>query len=131
MFVIIAWAKFLAPKAPPPSSQTNKPAATAPANAGQTPPAASSTGSSSANPPATSMTAAAAATAPAAAKSDKQERTIVVENGLYHVGFSSTGGVVKNWQLKKYKDDARPQRVLDLVHQDASQAIGGWPLSVS
>ena len=129
MFVIIAWAKFFAPKAPPPSSQTNKPAATAPANPGQTPPAASPTGSSPANPPATSM--AAAATAPAPAKSDKQERTIVVENGLYRVEFSNRGGVVKNWQLKKYKDDAKPQRILDLVHADASQELNAWPLSVS
>lgn len=129
MFVIIAWAKFFAPKAPPPSSQTNKPAATAPVNPGQTPPAAGPTGSSSSNPPATSMTA--AATAPAAAKSDSQERTIVVENSLYRVEFSNRGGVVKSWQLKKYKDDAQPQRILDLVHADASQELNAWPLSVS
>ena len=129
MFVIIAWAKFFAPKAPPPSSQTNKPAATAPANPLQTPPATSPTGSSSSNPPATSMTA--AATAPAAAKSDSQERTIVVENSLYRVEFSNRGGVVKSWQLKKYKDDANPQRILDLVHADASQELNAWPLSVS
>jgi YidC/Oxa1 family membrane protein insertase len=39
--------------------------------------------------------------------------------------------VVKSWQLKKYKDDAKPQRVLDVVHQDASQELNAWPLSVS
>jgi YidC/Oxa1 family membrane protein insertase len=124
MFVIIAWAKFFAPKVPPPS-QATKSTATAPANPGQAPPTASSTNS----PPATSMTS--ATTVPAAAKSDTQERTIVVENGLYRVEFSNRGGVVKSWQLKKYKDDAKPQRILDLVHADASQELNAWPLSVS
>jgi len=54
----------------------------------------------------------------------------VVENGLYRVEFSNRGGVVKSWQLKKYKDDAKPQRILDLVHADASQELNAWPLSV-
>ena len=125
MFVIIAWAKFFAPKAPPPSPQTNNPAASSPATAGQT---AQPTTANRA-PNATSM--AAAATPPVAAKSDTQERNIVVENDLYRVEFSNRGGVVKSWQLKKYKDDAKPQRVLDVVHPDASQEMNAWPLSVS
>jgi len=125
MFVIIAWAKFFAPKAPPPSQQANRPGVTAPANPGQ--PTAPIGGSSV--PSATSI--AAAATPPAAAKSANQERTIVVENSLYRVEFSNRGGVVKSWQLKKYKDDAKPQRVLDVVHPDASQELNAWPLSVS
>ena len=74
---------------------------------------------------------AAVVSAPVPARSDSQERTIVVENGLYRVEFSNRGGVVKSWLLKKYKDDAKPQRVLDLVHQDASQELNAWPLSVS
>ena len=37
---------------------------------------------------------------------------------------------MKSWQLKDYKDDAKPQRVLDVVHPDASQQTGGWPFSV-
>ena len=45
--------------------------------------------------------------------------------------FSNRGAVVKSWQLKKYKDDAKPQRILDVVHQDASQELNAWPLSVS
>jgi len=121
MFVIIAWAKFFAPKAPLPSPQTSKPAATAPANPGQTQPPAG----------AAISPAAVTATAPAAAKSDTNERTIAVENGLYRVEFSNRGGVVRSWQLKKYKDDAKPQRILDLVHPDASQELNAWPLSVS
>src|SRR5882672_9654167 len=124
MFVIIAWAKFFAPKAPPPSQQASKPGATAPANPGQAAPIGGTS-----MPPATSI--AAAATPPAAAKSANQERTIVVENSLYRVEFSNRGGVVKSWQLKKYKDDAKPQRVLDVVHPDASRELNAWPLSVS
>jgi len=124
MFVIIAWAKFFAPKTPPPSQQTNKPAVSGTPNPGQVTPPIGATS-------ATGMAATTPATPPAPAKSDKQERTIVVENDLYRVEFSNRGGVVKSWQLKKYKDDAKPQRVLDLVHSDASQELNAWPLSVS
>jgi YidC/Oxa1 family membrane protein insertase len=125
MLVIIAWAKFFAPKAPPPSPQTGNPVVSSPATTGLTPqsPAASRA------PNATSV--AAAATPAAAAKSDAKERNFVVENDLYRVEFSNRGGVVKSWQLKRYKDDAKPQRVLDVVHQDASQELNAWPLSVS
>jgi len=76
MFVIIAWAKFFAPKAPPASPQTNNPAVSSPVTAGQA--AQPTTGNRA--PSATSM--AAAATPPVAAKSDTQERNIVVENDL-------------------------------------------------
>ena len=125
MIVIVAWAKFFAPKTPPPTPQENKPAATASAVPGQAKPGATAGGV----PAATSI--AAAATAPVPVKTESQERTIVVENGLYRVEFSNRGGVVKSWLLKKYKDDAKPQRVLDLVHPDASQELGAWPLSVA
>ena len=50
----------------------------------------------------------------------KEEPNIVVENELYRVEFSNRGAVVKSWQLKKYKDDSKPQRVLDVVHADAA-----------
>jgi YidC/Oxa1 family membrane protein insertase len=125
MIVIVAWAKFFAPKVPPQTQEKNKPAASSPAVPGQTSP--STTGSSAAA--ATSM--AAAVSAPVPVKSASQERTIVVENGLYRVEFSNRGGVVKSWLLKKYKDDAKPPRVLDVVHQDASQELNAWPLSVA
>jgi YidC/Oxa1 family membrane protein insertase len=65
-----------------------------------------------------------------AAIGDSQERTIVVENALYRVVFSNRGAVVKSWQLKKYKDDAKPPRTLDLVHPESSELTGGWPLSM-
>ncbi len=65
-----------------------------------------------------------------AAKSDTQERTIVVENDLYRVEFSNRGAVVKSWRLKKYMDDSKPQRVLDVVHPDAARQTGGWPFAL-
>jgi len=124
--VIILWAKYFGPKPPIQPSQANRPAVTAPATPS---PAASP----AANPSQT--TAAPATVAPLAAstipvKSDSQERTIVVENSLYRVEISNRGGVVKSWQLKNYKDDSKPQRVLDVVHPEASQQTGGWPFSV-
>jgi YidC/Oxa1 family membrane protein insertase len=124
--VIILWAKYFGPKPPIQPSQANRPAVTAPATPS---PAASP----AANPSQT--TAAPATVAPLAAsnipvKSDSQERTIVVENTLYRVEISNRGGVVKSWQLKNYKDDSKPQRVLDVVHPEASQQTGGWPFSV-
>src|SRR5712664_3948357 len=124
--VIILWAKFFGPKPPVQQPQSNRPVVTAPAAPGPATAAA-------ANPSQASVTPAAMAPATAASvavKSDSQERTIVVENSLYRVEFSNRGAVVKSWQLKNYKDDAKPQRVLDVVHPDASQQTGGWPFSV-
>src|SRR6266478_5027336 len=122
--VIILWAKFFGPKPPVQPTQANRPAQTAPATPGPaTPPAA--------NPP--QATASPATMAPAAAsvavKNDSQERTIVVENSLYRVELSNRGAVVKSWQLKNYKDDANPQRVLDFVHPVASQQTKRWLLA--
>jgi YidC/Oxa1 family membrane protein insertase len=75
------------------------------------------------------------ATAPAPAvvipaKAASQERSIIIENDLYRVELSNRGAVVKSWQLKHYQDDAKPRRVLDVVHPDASQQTGGWPFSL-
>jgi YidC/Oxa1 family membrane protein insertase len=63
-------------------------------------------------------------------KAAEQERTIVVENELYHVEISNRGGVVKSWQLKKYMDDSKPQKALDVVHPEAAAQVGGWPFAV-
>src|SRR6266852_6098537 len=125
--VIILWAKYFGPKPPvqqPP--QANRPAATAPSTSGQA-------AAPAAKPAQTTPAPASLAPAPAvsvAVKDDSQERAIVVENSLYRVELSNRGAVVKSWQLKNYKDDAKPQRVLDVVHPDASQQTGGWPFSV-
>src|SRR5882757_8342474 len=121
--VIILWAKFFGPKPPVPPTQANRPARTAPATPG---PATSP----AANPSEATLTPATIAPAAAASvtvKNDSQERAVVVENSLYRVEISNRGALVKSWQLKNYKDDAKPQRVLDVVHADASQQTGGWP----
>jgi len=75
-------------------------------------------------------------------KTDSQERTIVVESSLYRVEISNRGGVVKSWQLKKYKDDCSyGQRTLDLVQngqkdcsksteKDVPRETEGWPFAL-
>ncbi len=124
--VIILWAKFFGPKPPVQPPQSNRPAVTAPAAPGAATPAP-------ANPsqaPAIASALAPAAAASVTVKRASQERTMVVENSLYRVEISNSGAVVRSWQLKNYKDDAKPQRVLDVVHPEASQQTGGWPFSV-
>jgi len=123
--VIILWARFFGPKPPVQPTQANRPAQSAPATPG---PATSPAAPSQATAAPSTMAPTKAASI--AVKSDSQERTIVVENSLYRVEISNRGAVVKSWQLKNYKDDAKPQRVLDVVHPDASKQTGGWPFSV-
>jgi YidC/Oxa1 family membrane protein insertase len=123
MLVILVWVKFFAPKPPLPSTQS-KPAITAP----QTPSAVSP-----ATPDATSAQGApgkSAAPAVVTPKSETDERSVIIQNDLYRVEISNRGAVVKSWQLLKYMDDNKPQRVLDVVHPEASQQTGGWPLSL-
>jgi YidC/Oxa1 family membrane protein insertase len=128
MGVILLWAKFFGPKPPTtlptqaPAAQTSTatPGAAAQQNSGTPPAAAFGTATGISAPPAT----------PVAAKADSQERTIVIENDLYRVEISNRGAVVKSWQLKKYLDDSKPQRVLDVVHPEASKQTGGWPFSL-
>jgi YidC/Oxa1 family membrane protein insertase len=138
MAVILLWAKFFAPKPPANLPQANKPPITAPA---ATNPAASTSGSSPSpsttpgkpnaqTPPGVATGIAPSNAAAMPPKAAEQERTIVVENGLYRVEISNRGGVVKSWQLKKYMDDSKPQRVLDVVHPDAAAQVGGWPFAL-
>jgi YidC/Oxa1 family membrane protein insertase len=134
LVVILLWAKFLGPKPPTVPPQANRPAQTAPAPTtpgSGTPGAATPSTNSGAAPrgSGTSMSGVAQAAIPP--KSEAQERTIVVENDLYRVEFSNRGAVVKSWQLKKYTDDSKPPRILDLVHPDAAQQTGGWPFAVA
>ncbi len=124
--VIILWAKFFGPKPPVQPPQSNRPAVTAPAAPG----AATPVPANPSQAPAIASALAPAAAASVAVKHASQERTIVVENSLYRVEISNSGAVVRSWQLKNYKDDAKPQRVLDVVHPEASQQTGGWPFSV-
>jgi YidC/Oxa1 family membrane protein insertase len=136
MAVILLWAKFFAPKPPANVRQASRPAITSPA--GTNPLATSSSTSpptpgNKSNTPTPAGVATGIAPSNAAAmppKADAQERTIVVENTLYRVEISNRGGVVKSWQLKKYMDDSKPQRVLDVVHAEAAAQVGGWPFAV-
>jgi len=134
MAVILLWAKFFAPKPPTNLPQASRPAITAPAvttPATTSPSTSTSTGKSNAATPAGVATGIAPSNAAAMPpKADAQERTIVVENGLYRVEISNRGGVVKSWQLKKYMDDSKPQRVLDVVHPEAAAQVGGWPFAL-
>jgi YidC/Oxa1 family membrane protein insertase len=137
MAVILLWAKFFAPKPPASVPQANRPPMTAPAAATNPAATPSSAPPSSAAGKRNSATTAGVATgiAPSNAAAmpptaAKEEPNIVVENELYRVEFSNRGGVVKSWQLKKYKDDSKPQRVLDVVHADAATQVGGWPFSL-
>jgi len=120
IIVILLWAKFFAPKPPAQTPQTNPAAAAAPSAPGAQ------------NNAAASAALAVVKAAPSAAVlGDKGERTIVVESDLYRVEFSNRGGVVKSWQLKKYLDDSKPRKVLDLVHAETAKEVGGWPFSVA
>lgn len=127
ILVILVWAKYYGPKPPLQPPRANRPiptgpAASAPATAG------SSEGKGSERAPVSAAVAAAPASAPRI--SDSEERTITIENNLYRVEISNKGAVVKSWRLKKYLDDAKPPRVLDLVHPEASQQTGGWPFAL-
>jgi YidC/Oxa1 family membrane protein insertase len=127
MGVILVWAKYFGPKPPAQLPQTNRPVQSAPATPG---PAATPPAVAASQAPATPAKIAPATPVSVTPKSASQESTIVIENSLYRVEISNRGAVVKSWQLKNYKDDAKPQRVLDVVHPDASQQTGGWPFSV-
>jgi len=128
MLVILLWIKFFAPKPPavpqPPKpviSAPQTPSAVSPATSGSTSTQTSSGKNSSASKP---------VSAPVTAISDSQENSTVIQSDLYRIEISNRGAVVKSWQLSKYTDDNKPRRVLDVVHPEASQQIGGWPFSL-
>jgi YidC/Oxa1 family membrane protein insertase len=54
--------------------------------------------------------------------------TVVVEGDLYRVTFSTQGGVVRSWVLKKYKD--ANEQPLDVVNQAACESLG-YPLGLT
>jgi YidC/Oxa1 family membrane protein insertase len=127
MGVILLWAKFFGPKPPAQVPQANRPVQSAPAIPG---PTSSTPAAAAMQPPGAAAKMAAAAPSNVVVKSESQERTVVIENDLYRVEISNRGAVVKSWQLKHYQDDAKPPRVLDVVHPEAAQQTGGWPFAV-
>jgi len=139
MGVILLWTKFFAPKPPASLTKSGASAQSGPAIAGT---GASGAANSASGPGATAMSpskgtanvsggaGAAAAQTPVSAKADTTEHAVTVENELYRVVFSNRGAVVKSWELKKYMDDSKPQKVLNVVHPEAAQATGGWPFAL-
>ena len=115
LVVIVVWSYFFAPKPKP-----QPPAA--PTTTSQ--PAPTPTG------PSAPITVKSATPASPLAKAATDEKTIVIENGLYRVELSNRGAVVRSWVLKKYTDDNKPARPLDLVHAEAAQKFG-WPFSLA
>lgn len=73
-----------------------------------------------------SPTPQAASTAVAEATS---ERTLAIESPLHRMELSNRGGVIRSWTLKRYLDDQKPPRPLDLVNANAAQELG-WPFSI-
>ncbi len=125
IFVVIAlailflWSHYFSPSVPPSQKGKQETQAVAPS---QTP--------ASPEQPATP----AAHTKPAAAHNTPvlraaNENPIVVDSTLYRIVLSNRGGLVKSWKLKKYLDDEKPPRPLDLVNAEASQELG-WPFSL-
>ena len=68
---------------------------------------------------------------PVAVHAAGEERSIVIESDLYRVEISNRGAVVHSWLLKKFADDNKPPRTLDLVHSEAAQQSGTWPFSIA
>jgi YidC/Oxa1 family membrane protein insertase len=124
--ITFTWMHFFQPPVPPPQ----KPGAVV----GQTTPGQAS-GAGSAQPSSTQGGAQmGASVAPAVAAKipvvkATAEKNVIVESGLYRVELSNHGGVVRSWKLKKYFDDQKPPRPLDLVNSDVAQELG-WPLSL-
>src|SRR5260370_16633109 len=106
--VIILWARFFGPKPPVRPTQANRPTQTAPASPG--PQTSSAPNLSPVTTPPAKI--APATSASIAVKNDSQERTIVVENGLYHEEISNRGALGKALQLHNSKYFANPHRVL-------------------
>ncbi len=57
----------------------------------------------------------------------QQAHDITVENDLYKITFSTQGGVVKSWILKKYEDASG--KPLDVVNPAACKQLG-YPMSL-
>jgi YidC/Oxa1 family membrane protein insertase len=119
LIVIAGWSLLYKP----PQQQTAKPAAVTTNPVTPTP-----------GTPATSATVAgktAPSAAPVTMRAASAENSVVIESDVYRVEISNRGGVVRSWQLKKFTDDNKPPRILDLVHADAAQQSGSWPFSLA
>jgi len=122
LIVIAAWSMIykppvqLQPPATPPAAATMNPVSPA---AGTASPSTNGAGKT------------AAPAAPLTMRAATSENSVVIESDLYRVEISNRGGVVRSWQLKKFTDDNKPPRTLDLVHPAAAQQSGSWPFAVA
>jgi YidC/Oxa1 family membrane protein insertase len=121
LIVIAGWSMIYKP--PQPQMTPVKPAATT------TSPATPGPGTSPAYP--SSVGKSPVSAAPATMRAATAENSVVIESDLYRVEISNRGGVVRSWQLKKFTDDHKPPRPLDLVHADAAQQSGNWPFALA
>jgi YidC/Oxa1 family membrane protein insertase len=119
LVVIAGWALIYKPPPQPPA----KPAAVT------TNPVAPAPGAPTASVPGAGKAASSAA--PVTMRAASAESSVVIESDLYRVEISNRGGVVRSWQLKKFTDDHKPPRALDLVHPEAAQQSGSWPFSLA
>ncbi|MEX1130079.1 MAG: membrane protein insertase YidC [Vicinamibacterales bacterium] len=114
---------------PPPEPQKPAPAPQTPATpapGAQPGPPATTPGAPAAQPPAAEAVEQAPGAAPVVA--DTAERDITFENGSVLAIFSTRGGVIKSWRLKKYLNPAKEP--LELVPQDAPAGLPK-PLTLS
>jgi YidC/Oxa1 family membrane protein insertase len=110
------------PQKPAPATQTPAP----PAPGAQPGPAATTPGAPAAQPPVAEAVEQAPGAAPVVA--DTAERDITFENASVLAIFSTRGGVIKSWRLKKYLNPAKEP--LELVPQDAPAGLPK-PLTLS
>ena len=121
LIVIAGWSMIYKPAQPPPAPA--KPATST------TYPATPAPGTSPSYT--TSAAKAPASAAPVTMHAATAENSVVIESDLYRVEISNRGGVVRSWQLKKFTDDNKPPRTLDLVHPAAAQQSGSWPFALA
>jgi YidC/Oxa1 family membrane protein insertase len=125
LLIMVGWSYLWKPSQPAKPAQPAAAPTTQPAPAPQPAPTAPAAPQKAKISAAPARKEEAAAPAPKAAA---REENFVVENGLYRVEFSNRGGVVKSWQLLKYKDNNK--KILDLVNPQAAQQVGAWPFSL-
>jgi YidC/Oxa1 family membrane protein insertase len=124
LVVLGGWEYFFKPAQPPVPNPATTQTAAVPSTSPAQGPGAPAASAPNAAKPATSAV-------PITLRAATAETSIVIESELYHVEISNRGGVVRSWQLKKFTDDHKPPRTLDLVHAEAAQASGDWPFAVA
>jgi YidC/Oxa1 family membrane protein insertase len=129
LLILFAWGHFYKPPVPPPQTQPNQTQTSAPVSPSGTQQGATQAGGAGNAPGKANSTVKAAAPANPSVVEASEEKNVVVDSPLYHVELSNRGGVVKTWELKKYMNDEKPPRPLDLVNDSVAKELG-WPFSL-